>query len=196
VEFSTSDHRFTVAAPAKKTERRLPPGNAAIFLLPGQSGRVIEIMNKYSSLKRSLLVAVALGALGATVAFAQTAPGTPDTTSTGTQTPSGQGCHKHKHHDSILTQAERAELKTDSEKVFASNPNLKTQETTLKTQFKSLKSANPPATKAQWASLKQQHEALKTQMRTAIEGVDSGAAALFQKLDAAKGQGGHHHHSS
>jgi hypothetical protein len=146
-------------------------------------------MNRYTSLKRSVLVAVALGALGATTVFAQSAP---DTTSTGTQTPSGKGWHKH-HHESVLTDTERAELKKDKDTVLASNAALKTQEDTLHTQFKTLKSQNPPATKAQFEALKQQHEALKTQMRTAIVGVDPGAAALFQKLDAAKGQ---HHHKS
>jgi hypothetical protein len=154
----------------------------------------IVSMNNSISLKRAAFLAAALGALGATAAFAQTAP-TPaandlTSTSTGSQTPTG-GKGGHKHHDSVLTDAERAELKADKDKVLASNPTLKTQEESLKEQFKTLKSQNPPATKEQFATLKQQHEALKTQMRTAIEGIDPGAAALFQKLDAA---GLHHHH--
>ncbi len=141
-------------------------------------------------------MAAALGAFGATAVFAQTAstPAATDTTTTttGTQAPGDTGgWHKHRHHDSVLTEAERAELKKDRDTVFASNLTLKTQEQSLREQFKTLKSQTPPATKAQFEALKQQHEALQTQVRTAIEGVDSGAAALFQKLDAAKSE--HHH---
>ena len=159
-------------------------------------GRVIESMNTYTSLQRVAFVAVALGALGATAAFAQTAnaPAATDTTTTtttDTATPPNGGWHHHHHHLGMLSASERAELKKDREAAFAANPALKTQEESLHQQFKTLKSANPPATQAQFEALKQQHEALKTQLRTAIEGVDPGAAALFQKIDAAKGQ--HHH---
>jgi hypothetical protein len=166
------------------------------FMLPLAPGRVYVSMNKTISLKRAAFVAVALGALSATAAFAQTAntPATSDTTpttSTDTSTPptGGGGWHHHHHHGmGVLTEAERAELKKDRETVFASNPQLKTQEEALHQQFKSLKDANPPATQAQWQSLKTQHESLKAQLRSAIEGVDSGAAALFQKIDAAKAE--------
>jgi hypothetical protein len=151
-------------------------------------------MNKTISLKRAAFVAVALGALGATAAFAQTAntPVTTDTTTTttDTSTPSGGGWHHHHHHfgAGVLSQTERAELKKDRETVFAANPTLKTQEESFRQQFKTLKSSNPPPTQAQWQSLKQQHEAFKTQLRSAIVVIDSGAAALFQKIDAAKAQ--------
>jgi len=148
-------------------------------------------MNRIISLKRSVLVAVALGALGATAAFAQTAnsPAATDTTTTTTGTPPpGGGWHHHRHHMGMLSATERAELKKDHDAALAANPALKTQEETLHQQFKALKSQNPPATQAQFEALKQQHEALKTQLRTAIEGVDPGASALFQKIDAAKAQ--------
>jgi hypothetical protein len=155
-------------------------------------------MNKHISPQRAAFLAVALGALSATAAFAQTAtPAATDTTpttSTDTSTPpqGGGWRHHHGHHGyGVLTAAERAELKKDRETVFASNPQLKTQEESLHQQFKSLKDANPPATQAQWQSLKTQHESLKAQVRSAIEGVDAGAAALFQKIDAAKAA--HHH---
>jgi hypothetical protein len=146
-------------------------------------------MNKHISLKRAVAVAAALGALSVSVAFAQTAPVSTTTTTTSTDTtttPGGGGWHHHRHHLGALTQAERAELKKDREAVFASNPALKTQAETLHQQFKALKTQTPPATEAQWASLKAQHEAFRTQMRSAIEVVDSGAGALFQKIDAAK----------
>ena len=163
-------------------------------MLPAGLGRVIESMNKYISLQRAAFVAVALGALSATAAFAQTAntPAATDTTTT-TTTGNGGGWHHHHHGYGVLSQTERAELKKDREAVFASNPALKTQEESLHQQFKALKSSNPPATQAQWDALKTQHEALKTQLRSAIESTDSGAAALFQKIDAAKAQ---HQHAS
>ena len=163
-------------------------------MLPVGSGRVIEGMNKHISLKRAAFTAVALGVLSATASFAQTTTTDTTTTSTGTGGQPGGGWHHHGHHfgAGVLSQTERAELKKDKDQVLAANPALKTQEETLHQQFKTLRSANPPATQAQWQSLKTQHEALKTQMRTAIESTDAGAAALFQKIDAAKGQ--HHHH--
>jgi hypothetical protein len=167
-------------------------------MLPAKQERVFDSMNKHISLKRAALAAVALGALSATAAFAQTAttPAATDTTTTSTGTggqPDGGGWHHHHHHfgAGVLSQTERAELKKDKDQVLAANPALKTQEESLHQQFQALRSANPPATQAQWQALKTQHEALKTQMRTAIESTDAGAAALFQKIDAAKGQ--HHH---
>ena len=167
-------------------------------MLPAVPMRVFDSMNKRISLKRAALAAVALGALSATAAFAQTAPTPAATTTTTTSTgtggqPDGGGWHHHHHHfgAGVLSKDERAELKKDRDAAFAANPTLKTQEETLHQQFKTLKSQNPPATQAQFEALKQQHEALKTQLRTAIESTDAGAAALFQKIDAAKGQ--HHH---
>jgi hypothetical protein len=153
-------------------------------------------MNKDISLKRAAFTAVALGVLSATAAFAQTAATDTTTTSTGTGGQAGGGWHHHHHHfgAGVLSQTERAELKKDKDQVLAANPALKTQEETLHQQFRTLKSQNPPATQAQFEALKQQHEALKTQMRTAIESTDAGATALFQKIDAAKGQ--HHHHAA
>ncbi len=157
-------------------------------------------MNKHTSLKRTVLMAVALGAIGATAAFAQTAntPAATDTTpttSTGTGTPSdGGGWHHHRHrHGSVLSSTERTELKKDRDAAFAANPTLKAQDEALHQQFKTLKSQNPHATEAQFQALKTQHEALRTQLRTAIESTDPAATALFQKIDAAKAQ---HQHSS
>jgi hypothetical protein len=165
------------------------------FMLPIAPARVFDSMNKHISLKRAAFTAVALGVLSATAAFAQTAANDTTTTSTGTGgQPNGGGWHHHHHHASVLSQTERAELKKDKDQALAANPALKTQEDSLHQQFKALRSANPPATKAQFEALKTQHEALKTQMRTAIESTDAGAAALFQKIDAAKGQ--HHHHGT
>jgi len=93
----------------------------------------------------------------------------------------------------MLSAPERTELKKDKETVLASNPALKTQEENLKSQFKALKSQGSTATQAQWQALKTQHEAFKTQLRAAIVGVDSGASAIFAKIDAAHAA---HHHST
>jgi hypothetical protein len=159
------------------------PSVAGFFflMLPRCPGRVIEGMNTTSSLKRAVVVALALGAASATAAFADT-----DSTGTTTSPTPGEGWHHHHHHGaSVLTASERAELKKDRESVFASDPALKTQDESLHQQFKALRSQGTSATQAQWQALKQQKEAFHSQLRTAIENVDSGAAALFAKVDAA-----------
>jgi Spy/CpxP family protein refolding chaperone len=161
-------------------------------MLPAGLFRVIESMNTYSSLKRAVFVALALGAASATAAFADTAS-TTDTTTTDTTTAPTGGWHHHHHGAGVLTAAEKAELKADRDKVFAANPTLKTQHETLKEQFKALHSQGTTPTEAQVQALKTQKDALKAQMRTAIENVDSNAAPIFAKLDAARAA---HHHSS
>lgn len=150
-------------------------------------------MNKITSLKRAVLVAVALGAAGATAVFADTATtaATSTTTPTTTTGTPGEGWHHRHHHGGVLSAAERAQLKKDREAAFAANPALKTQHDNLKQQFQTLKSQSTPATQAQWDALKTQRQAFETQLRSAIEGIDSGASALFQKIDAAKAA--HHH---
>jgi cytochrome c556 len=147
------------------------------------------------SLKRAVFVALALGAASATAVFADTASTTDTTTTTNTTTgtaPYG-GWHRHHHGVGVLTATERAELKKDREQAFAANGTLKTQAETLKQQFKALRSQGTAATPAQWQALHTQKEALKTQLRSAIENLDPGAAAIFTKIDAARAE---HHHSS
>jgi cytochrome c556 len=150
-------------------------------------------MNTPTSLKRAVFVALALGAASATAVFADTAS-TTDTTTTNTTTgaPPYGGWHKHHHCRGVLTAAERGELKKDRDSVFAANASLKAQHDSLKQQFETLRSQGSSATQAQWQALHTQKEALQTQMRSAIENVDPGAAAIFTKIDAARAQ---HHHS-
>jgi hypothetical protein len=146
-------------------------------------------MTNSTSPKRAVLIALALSALSASVAFADDA--TTDSTST-TTAPTSGGWHHHHHHGAgVLSKDERAELKKDRDTVFANNAALKTQHDTLKQQFKALKGQDTAATSAQRTALKTQHQAYETQMRAAIVGVDSGASAIFAKLDAAKAKHQH-----
>ncbi len=158
------------------------------MLLPGFS-RVYEGMNKLNSFSRLALVALALSTVSITSAFADEDSGS-DTTTTGN--PGSCGGHRH-HHGGILSPAEMSELKADREKAFASNGTLKTQADGLKQQFQTLKSQGSTATPAQWQALHSQKEAFEQQLRSSIESLDPGAAAIFTKLDAARAR---HHHSN
>ncbi len=153
-------------------------------------------MNTILSIPRVALVALALGTAGVTATFAQTT--TPSTTTTPPTDTTGGDWHHHgwkHHHDSVLSAAEKAQLKKARETALAANPTLKTQKDALKAQFEALKSANPPATKEQFQALHQQKEQLHTQLRAAELAADPTLGPVFQKLDAAHQGHGHHHHS-
>jgi hypothetical protein len=91
----------------------------------------------------------------------------------------------HWHHDSVLTADEHAELKKDREQVFASNPDLKAEDESLHSQWKSEKDASADDKKAFHEKMKAFHDKLDT----AIEAIDPAATALIDKERAA-----HHHH--
>jgi hypothetical protein len=91
------------------------------------------------------------------------------------------------HHDSVLTADEQAELKKDREQVFTANPDLKTEGKDLWEQRKTMKDASEEDKQA----FHEKMHAYKAKLDAAIEGVDSNAAALIAKLDAA-----HHHHDA
>jgi Spy/CpxP family protein refolding chaperone len=152
-------------------------------------------MNKTLSFSRVALMALALGTAGVTATFAQTTTPAVDTTPNPPANPAdgSSGWHKHRHHDSVLTDAERNQLKAAKEKAFASNGDLKGQAEALHAQFKALKTANPPATEAQFEALHQQKESLHQQMRAAELAADPTLAPIFAKLDAA--HQGHHHNA-
>ena len=137
------------------------------------------------SLHRVALVALALGTASVTATFAQTTSDTSTTTTTTPATP-GEGWHHHHHHGSVLTAAEKTELKTAKESVFASNGSLKTQAESLKQQAETLRSEGKSvATKAQWQALHQQKVAFRQQLRSAELLIDPNLSAIFAKLDAA-----------
>jgi len=117
------------------------------------------------SIPRVALLALALGTASATATFAQ---------STNTPSTTAPTCSagKHHHEDSVLTEAEKAQLKTAREAALAANPSLKQQYETLKSEGKS------PATKAD-------RKALHAQLRTAELSIDPSLAPIFAKLDAA-----------
>jgi hypothetical protein len=132
------------------------------------------------SLPRVALVALALGTASVTATFAQT-----DTnTATPPTSPSGGG-HHHHHRNSVLTAAEKTELKTAREQAFAANGSLKTDADNLHQQFKTLRSEGKGvATKAQWQALHQQKAAFRQQLRSAELSINPNLAPIFAKLDA------------
>jgi hypothetical protein len=144
-------------------------------------------MNTLLSAPRVALIALALGTAGVTATFAQT---TNTSTSTPPATCTAGGWHHH-HGESVLTAAERAQLKQAKEKALASNGTLQTEEANLKQQFQTLKGSN--ATKAQWQAFHQQKEAYHKDLKAAELLADPTLAPIFQKLEAAH-QG--HHQSS
>ena len=140
------------------------------------------------SLPRIAFLALALGTAGVSTTFAQTTTTTTPTTTAPTCTAGGW----HRHHDKVLTHDERAELKKDRDAALAANGSLQTEQTNLKQQFATLKSAGSSATPAQWQALHQQKVAFHKDLKSAILLIDPNAQAIFTKLEAAH-KGGHHH---
>ena len=193
-------HRFKIHPPRLSSGLNQPP-SAYLNVTQGNCNRpqppasLTVYMNTILSLPRVALVALALGTAGVTATFAQTTTPNPTTTppadTTGGWHPHGFGHHR----DSVLTDAEKAQLHKAKETALVSNPTLKSQKDALKAQFEALKSANPPATKAQFEALHQQKEALHKQLRAAELAADPSLGPILQKLDAAHQGHGHHHHS-
>ena len=117
-------------------------------------------------------MACAFSVAGFTVATAQ---------ETTTDTTSGH----HRHHESVLTADEKAELKKDREQAFAADPALKSEGKALWEQRKSMKDASADDKKAFHEKL----HAHFAKVEAAIEKIDSNAAPIIAKLKAA-----HHHH--
>ncbi len=126
------------------------------------------------SFHRVAFMALVLGTVGLTTAFAQTAP------SDDTNTPPDASGPRHFHHgDSVLTPAEHAELKQDFQNVMA-NPDIKTASANMEAQEK---------------ALRDEKEALHKEIHAEIIAADPGAQAIFAKLEAAhQGKGDWHHH--
>lgn len=98
-------------------------------------------------------------------------------------TPPSPGLGGH-HHDAVLTEDERAELKADREKVFDANPDLKTEGKDLMDQRSSMKDASDEDKQA----FHEKMHAFMDKMDDAIEKIDPNAAPLIAKMKAA-----HHH---
>jgi len=144
-------------------------------------------MNTLLSAPRAALIALALGTAGVTASFAQT-------TTTATPTPptySPGGWHYHHHRESVLTAAERAQLKKAKEQALAANGTLRTEQASLKQQFETLKSSS--ATQAQWEAFHQQKETYRKDLKAAELLIDPTLAPIFTKLEAAHQR---HHPSS
>jgi hypothetical protein len=123
-------------------------------------------MKTILSIPRVALLALALGTASVTATFAQS------TSSTTTSSTAAPTCSGGWHHHSVLTAAEKAELKTARTTALANNPSLAQQLAALK--------GNSSATKADW-------KALKAQLRAAELAVDPNLATIFAKLKAVHG---------
>jgi Spy/CpxP family protein refolding chaperone len=132
-------------------------------------------MNPYLKLSRAAFVALALGSVTATAAFAQTpatAPSTPPA-----------GGHDGKHHfGADLTDAQKTELKNAHDAVLANNPDLAAEEASLKTQHEALQSGT--ATDAQKQALFTQFHDFHTKLQAAELKIDPNLAPIFAKLEA------------
>jgi hypothetical protein len=139
------------------------------------------------SIQRVALLALALGTAGVTATFA-------DTASTTTAPTCTAGCHKH--HASVLTTDEVAQLKAahDAALALPANSALQTEEANLKAQFETLKGEGKGvATKAQWHALREQARTFHENLKAAELAIDPTLAPIFAKLEAAHT---HWHHSA
>ncbi len=149
-------------------------------------------MNIITSLPRAAFLALALGTVSATASFAQTTPApstTPPTASTTTPPPGGGFKH---HFGANLTDAERTELKNAHDAVMATDPALKAEEASLKTQHESL---GQNATDEQRQALFTQFHAFREKLQAAELKVDANLAPIFAKMEAAH-KGWHHDKSA
>ena len=110
------------------------------------------------SLPRVALVALALGTASVTATFAQT-----DTNTATNPSPPSGGWHHHHHHNSVLTAAEKAELKTAREQAFAANGSLKTDADNLRQQLRSAELSINPNLAPIFAKLEAAHKAWQQQ---------------------------------
>ncbi len=128
---------------------------------------------KTTSLRHIALLAVVLCSGSLTTAFAQaTTPITPPPSTGGTAAANAKA----------LTPAEQAQLKAARDKVFATNPELKTQGEALRAAHKAAKKNGTPMS----ADSVAQAKAFKDQLRAAMLKVDPTLGPIFAKQDAAR----------
>ncbi len=145
-------------------------------------------MKTMLSLSRIALWALALGTTSIAATYADTtAPAAAPSTAT-------NATGGNFHHQSVLTDAEKAQLKNARHAAFAADPSLKTEKQNLKQAFQTLKSQNGTADKTQWQALHAQAVAYHQKLRAAELNADPTLAPVFSKLDAAPHR--HWHHSA
>jgi hypothetical protein len=127
---------------------------------------------KLTLLSRNVLLATILAFAGAGTVLAQDAPPSP-------APDSGPGGGHH-HMDKVLTPDEQAELKKDTDAVFAANPDLKKEHDDLMAQR-----PGPDATADDKMAFHQKMHETMGKIRDAVEKIDPNAAPLFAKLEAA-----------
>lgn len=142
-------------------------------------------MKTLLSLPRVAFWALALGTTSIAATYADTTPATAPVTTT------APTCTGH-HHASVLTDAEKAQLKNAHHEAFTVDPTLKTDKESLKQAFSALKTQGSSADKDQWRALHTQKVAYHEKLRAAELKVDPTLASVFAKLDAAPHHHGHH----
>jgi Spy/CpxP family protein refolding chaperone len=133
-------------------------------------------MKTYLSFPRAALLALALGTTVTSAALAD------DTTTTTPATPPASDEGHHHHHDKVLTADEKAQLEKAHDAALAANPDLKTEEDSLKQEHESLGS---DATADQKKDLFTKWQAFHEKMKAAELQIDPTLAPIFAKLDAA-----------
>jgi len=142
-------------------------------------------------------MAFALSAASIATTFADTAPTTTASGSGAACSGKGWGGRWRQHHDSVLTEAERAQLHKARTAALAANGTLQTEKASLKQQFEALRSEGKgSATPAQWQALHQQALTFHQNLKSAELLIDPTLAPIFAKLEAAHQgfHGGWHHH--
>jgi hypothetical protein len=131
---------------------------------------------KIPLLSRVAFLAGAFATAGLTAAFAQDQPSaTP---------PPGPG--EHHHHEPALTPDERTQLKTDTDAVFAADPDLKAEGDKLKQDHEAMKGTQPSDEDKK--AFHEKMHAYFEKLNAAIVKQDPSAAPILAKLKA-----GHHH---
>lgn len=136
-------------------------------------------MKNISSLHRVAFLALALAGASATAALAQT-PATTTPTAPADGTPKA-----HHDHASVLTEAEKAQLKRAHDQVLATNPDLKTEEDNLTKQHEALKTQGDNVTIADKKALHASFREHMQKMHDAMLKFDPTLAPVFAKLEAA-----------
>lgn len=147
-------------------------------------------MKTLLSARRVGFLALALATASVTATFAQTTPATASTTTPAAPTCTAGGKH---HHGSVLTAAEKTQLKTAHDEVIATDPSLKTDADNLKQQFAALKSAGDNATADQKKTLHEQARDFHQKLQAAELKLDPTLAPVLAKVNAMHKHG---HHSA
>jgi hypothetical protein len=155
-------------------------------------------MKTLLSARRVGFLALALATASVTATFAQTTPTTTPAAPAAPvapATPTYSAGDQHPHR-SVLTAAEKAQLKTAHDEAIATDPSLKTDADNLKQQFAALKSKGDSATKGEMRAVHAQAREFHQKLQAAELKLDPTLAPVLAKVNAAHKHGHHHRQSS